>query len=382
MNIATILILISAFLLIWGYFLYPITLFFLSKIIKNPVNTDNSFQPDITIIISAHNEEKFIEEAIESVYKSGFSPEKIKILAGSDGSNDRTFDILSKLSGKYPGLSVFSFDRIGKNAVINALMQKAETSIIFFMDADIRLREGVIEKLLSYLSNNSVGAVISSMKSKGGKGESAGEFGEKFYQKIEAKIRIYESKIHSTTNALGAFYAVKTELLEPLPDDIVPDDFYPILLTLEKRKRVIFVPEAEVLEVRPKSTGDEFHRRIRVAASAMTALKQKSKLLLPQYGWVALFLFSHKVLRWATPLFLLIILISTFFVENTTGLFIIAIIQLYFYIGALLGYLAEKILINNIILKLPLFSVLMSIGYFLAFVRFLRGLDNSKWQRN
>jgi hypothetical protein len=137
-----------------------------------------------------------------------------------------------------------------------------------------------------------------------------------------------------------------------------------------------------VLEVRPKSTADEISRRIRASASAMSGLKYKIRLLLPHYGWVAFFLFCHKILRWLAPVFLLIILISTFFVENTTFLFVILIIQLYFYLGALVGYLLEKINSNIFIFKLPLYAFTMNLGFLGAIFRFMTGKKNSKWQRN
>ncbi len=382
MDFAIILILISAFLLIYGYVLYPFTLALLSKIFNNEISMGDSSSPEITIIISAYNEQEYIPDAIESIFKTDYPKSKINVFVGSDGSTDDTCGILQTLSDRYDSLQFFCFDRLGKNAVINSLLAKIKTEYVFFMDADIRLQNGVINKLISYLSNSTVGAVIASMESIGKGGDSAGGFGEILYQKIERKFRINESKIYSTVNALGAFYGLKSEYIEPLPDDLVADDFYPLLTVMQNRKRVLFVDEAEVLEIRPKSTSDEISRRVRASASAMTSLKHKSMLLLPSYGWVSYFLFCHKILRWLAPVFLLAILISTFFINSGNFLFVIVIIQLYIYLGALLGFILEKRNMNIIFLKLPLYALTMSIGFAGAFYRFFTGKKNSKWQRN
>jgi cellulose synthase/poly-beta-1,6-N-acetylglucosamine synthase-like glycosyltransferase len=357
-------------------------LYFFSLFLTKEVKKRTNYLPDISIVLSAYNEQEFISDAIESIFSSDYPKSKITVYVGSDGSTDDTCRLLHDLSIKYSALNTLCFDRIGKNKVINALLKKIETEIVFFMDADVRLQTGVINKLIKYLSDDSVGAVIASMRSIGDSGDSAGGFGEILYQKIERIFRIYESKIYSTVNALGAFYGIKKKYIELLPDDLVADDFYPLLVAMQHKKRVQFVDEAEVIEVRPKSTSDEISRRIRATASAISSIKYKYMLLSPKYGWVTFFLFSHKILRWLAPFFLLIILFTTFFVKNEIFLLIIVIIQLYIYLGAFIGFILEKINHNLVIFKLPLYALTMSIGFLGAFFRFLSNKKNSRWQRN
>jgi len=381
MDVASIIILICIFFLLYGYFFYPFTLQLFSKLYGKKPEKLNTYEPDITIIISAYNEESLIKDAVLSVMNSDYPNEKITLLVGSDGSNDKTETILSELKHSYQSLELYSFQRIGKNAVINKLIELVKTDVVFFMDADIRIDNGTIQSLLSYLSDTNVGAVISNMVSIGDDSSSAGGFGEILYQKIERKFRINESSISSTVNALGAFYGVKKEFLEQLPDNAVADDFYPLLVVMSQKKRVLYIDEAKVTEVRLKSTNDEFSRRIRASASAMKALMYKNELLLPVYGWISYFLFCHKILRWLTPVFLFVILIFTPFIENPCLLILIVSIQFYLYFGGLLGYLMERMKINNVLFKIPLYAVTMNIGFIGAILRFFSGKDNSKWHR-
>lgn len=353
----------------------------LSKIRRNVLEPDNGFKPDVTVLISAYNEEDYIEDAVRSVFSSDYPAEKIKLLVGLDGSSDNTKDILGKLSKEYENLEYFYFERIGKNQLLNNIAPKAKTEILFFMDADIRIHDNTIGVLCSYLAKDSVGAAISSMISIGKGTQSAGGFGEVLYQKIERFFRIYESRIFSTVNALGAFYGVKKSVYRRLPDDTVADDFFPLLICMQKRKRVLFVPEAIVDETRTKSTQDEVQRRIRATASAMSALRYVPELLTCKFGWVSFFLWSHKIFRWMAPLFLFNILALTPFTDNVVLFYVLIIGQIYLYFGALVGWLLERNKINLIFFKLPLYTLSMNIGFVGAFFRFIGKKVNSHWDR-
>lgn len=368
-------------MLLYGYLFYPLIIIAISKFKNNILNPDDSFKPDVTIIISAYNEEDYIEDAVRSVFQSDYPNEKIKLLVGLDGTNDNSLDILRRLSNEYENLEYCHFERIGKNKVLNNLIQKAETEILFFMDADIRIRSHTLSILCSYLANEGVGAAISSMVSIGKGTQSAGGFGEILYQKIERFFRIYESRIFSTVNALGAFYGVKRQLYESLPDDTVADDFYPLLICMQKRKRVLFIADAIVDETRTKSTEDEIQRRIRASASAMSALGYVPELLTFKFGWVSYFLWSHKIFRWMAPLFLFNILLLTPLIENTIILYVLLIVQIYLYFGAFIGWIFERNRINLILLKLPLYALSMNIGFVGAFFRFISKKANSYWER-
>jgi cellulose synthase/poly-beta-1,6-N-acetylglucosamine synthase-like glycosyltransferase len=381
MSIIDWLIVVSFFFLVYAYILYPILLIILSGLFRKKVNFRTTFVPDISILISAHNEVNLIEDCIKSILKQDYPINKIKILVGSDGSTDSTDLLLDKLSLDHSQLKALRFDRIGKNSVLNELMKLTDGSVTFFMDADIRLQDGVIYKLCEYLEDEKIGAVIASMKSIGDTGQSSGGFGELLYQRIENIFRIKESTICSTVSSLGAFYAVKNEYLKPLPDSKVADDFTPLLRVMLKRRRVVFVDSAEVIEVRGKSTGDEYQRRIRASSSAMTSLYYASKLLLPSYGWVSFFMISHRVLRWLTPVFLLLIFILTFFISNIIIYYVALSFQIFLYFGGVLGLLLEKLGVKLKIFKIPAYALNMNLGFAMAILRFFSTKKNDKWER-
>ena len=79
----------------------------------------------------------------------------------------------------------------------------------------------------------------------------------------------------------------------------------PLVAKLETGCRIVYEPEAIAHEEIAPDISDEFKRRARIGAGGWQAIGRLWKLLDPRRGWVALSFFSHKVLRWLCPFFLI-----------------------------------------------------------------------------
>ncbi|MGE5480608.1 MAG: glycosyltransferase [Chloroflexota bacterium] len=374
----------AIFLIVYAFALYPYVLKLLAAIFRNPPRKDINFKPSVSIVISAFNEERIIERALRSIFDSDYPREKIEVLVGSDGSTDATEEIVSLLERELPSLKLYKFPRTGKNGVLNSITPRATGEIILYMDADVRLQPDTISVLVANFADGRVGAAIAAMSQIDESDNSnSGRIGETLYQSYEHDIRIMESVVWTTVNSLGAFYGVRRADYAPLPNDMVCDDFMPLLTVSLMRKRVIFDPAAKVLEVREKSLSDELARRARVASGAMSTVWAAKKLLLPNYGVYSFFLWSHKILRWLSPFFLIIILCTNLFLLNHGSFFIATFVaQATFYALSLAGLVAEKFGKAPKALKIPAYAVTMNYGFLLAFHRFLSGKSTSRWERS
>ena len=153
-----ILVFICILGVIYPTFIYPVLLALLAKIFKNPVEIDTGFQPDVSIVIAAYNEENYISRAINSVLALNYPKEKIHLFVGSDGSNDRTVEIAKSYANKISNLKVFELGRMGKNQVLNNIYPALSTDFIFFMDADFRLSPDSLRNSLKYFADaNEIG---------------------------------------------------------------------------------------------------------------------------------------------------------------------------------------------------------------------------------
>src|SRR5579864_8398984 len=121
-------IIISLLLLAVGYcfVLYPLVIRILAKLFPKPSHPDESYRPAISIILAAYNEETVLERCIRSLAALDYPKELLEIIVGSDGSVDKTNEILSFFSKQYPFLKPFFFsEQRGKMPVLNDLVTKA-----------------------------------------------------------------------------------------------------------------------------------------------------------------------------------------------------------------------------------------------------------------
>lgn len=377
-------LLLTVFLLIYPILIYPGVISVISSFYKRRINTKKEYEPEISVLIAAYNEEELIEGCIRSVMNSDYPIEKLNVFVGSDGSDDDTNAIVAKLSSEFTNLKLIEFPRSGKNKVLNQLVPHAQGSVYYFMDADVKIKKDTIKRLNEYLSDPEIGAAVSALNIiSDGIINNAGTHGETVYQKYESMLRVNESSIESNINSLGAFYGVKAENFKPFPSDKVCDDLFNVFAVILDKKRVIFDNSIVVDEVRTKSIGQEFNRKVRVVSGGLSTVSASAELLTPKYGWSAFFLWSHKILRWMSPIFLILLFILTFPVPVDSNIRIVLLyLQIIAYGSALTGYLLDKLDVSIPYFRLAYFYVSMNVAFLMGIFRFLSGKQNSSWNRD
>ena len=125
-------------LVFYTYIGYGILLFVLIKIKgkKGRPKSDPTFEPEVTLVVPAYNEEDFIRTKVQNSLELDYPKEKFKILFITDGSSDGTVDILTSMEG----VEVTHEDRrAGKSAAENRAMQFVKSPIVVFCDANTLL---------------------------------------------------------------------------------------------------------------------------------------------------------------------------------------------------------------------------------------------------
>lgn len=307
MNMHFIFALIAVFFMVYPFAFYPIVLRILIFLRKTSLHSLDIPQskledlPSIAVLISAYNEAEYIEEAIRTIIDQRYP--KYEIHIGSDGSTDDTVKRVEILQNEIPHLHVHDLSKRGKNAVNEYLVAHSTSEIIVHVDADVRLKPGALYSMCSRFHDAEVGAVIgTSMDAPMDNAHHDHEEEHSAYRNMEFKTRSMESALASTITSLGHFYAVRRIYRKVLPNEKVCDDYMPILHVLMEKKRVIADPHAFAYEVREMKPGTEFKQAKRFAACGMASVFEARKLLLPQYGMIALFLWSRKMFRWLMPI--------------------------------------------------------------------------------
>ena len=99
--------------------------------------------PKISVILSAYNEEKFIEKAIGSVINQTL--EDIEIIIINDGSTDNTLNIINGYAKEDSRIKVINQENIGLGASRNKGMKIASGEYVTFLDADDWFTEEAFE---------------------------------------------------------------------------------------------------------------------------------------------------------------------------------------------------------------------------------------------
>ena len=126
----------------------------------------------------------------------------------------------------------------------------------------------------------------------------------------------------------------------------------------------------------------EFVRKIRIASLNFNALPELITLLHPRYGFTALAIFSHKILRWLVPFLGFGMLTANLLLVNQGRIYPLLLIgQGLVYVGALLGYLGDRFM-NNSGPFVPFYYLAMiNIAIVLGLWRSLTKTQGQTWKR-
>lgn len=368
----------SLFMIAYVYIGYPFCAFLLAAFKKNKINKNNSYQPAITILIAAYNEEENIEETIKNKLAQDYPFEKVQIIVISDESTDQTDNIVKKF--KNNGVKLLrQVPRAGKTSALNLGIKSASGDILVFSDANSIYEKNVLKMLVRNFHDPKVGYVTGKMIYTNPDGSTIGD-GCSSYMKYENLLRKIETDMGSVVGVDGGIDAVRKKLYQPMNLDQLPDFVLP-LKVVEQGYRVVYEPKALLKEQSLKSSDDEYRMRVRVSLRALWALKDMRKLLWNKknrlFSWQ---LWSHKVLRYLCFIFLIMTYFSNLLLCSDHKLFIVFfIIQSIGYIGALISPLLFRFNKKFRILFFIHYFVLLNLASMHACIKFLFGKKQVIW---
>jgi cellulose synthase/poly-beta-1,6-N-acetylglucosamine synthase-like glycosyltransferase len=311
LTIAHITLFASLGLLGYSYVGYPVILWFFSRFRQEDlaVRADPAVWPQVSICIAAHNEEAVIGRRIENLLALEYPPERMQILIGSDGSTDRTSEIVRLYRRPRIVFHDFALQR-GKAEVLNDLVAVARGKFIVFTDAKTLFEPDAVKELIrGFRLTPRACAVVGKLECRTAEGAVTPD---NFYWRYETLLKTLESRFGTVLGAHGEIYAIKRSWFRALPPGTIVDDFLiAMLMRVERGGAVVFRPTAKAWETVPETVRDEFRRRVRIGAGDAHALRHTWALLSPRHGMLALSYWSHKMLRWMGPA-----LIVTAFVAN------------------------------------------------------------------
>jgi cellulose synthase/poly-beta-1,6-N-acetylglucosamine synthase-like glycosyltransferase len=368
------LFLSSFFLIFYAYVGYPVSLYLIGLICKREVNRSKYF-PYVTVIITAHNEEKRIERKIENTLGLKYSRGSLQIIIVSDGSTDKTVD----LAGHYlkDGIEILDIEtRKGKENAQKEAVLKSKGDILVFTDVATFLDPSGIEQIVSNFSDQNVGCVSSEDRMIAPDGKPGGEG---FYVRYEMWLRRLETRVHSLVGLSGSFFAARKSVCKNFSGDM-QSDFRTLLTCVKNGLRGVSDPNALGYYQDISDRNREFGRKVRTVLRGLTVFFQHMEFLnIFKYGIFSYQYFCHKLLRWLVPLFLCVLLVSNFILSfNSYKYIFILILQILFYGFAIYG-LKYKFVSSSIYFKIPTYFLTVNTSIIVAWWQYVLGKRVVMW---
>lgn len=367
----------SIFLVFYTYGGYSVFVIALSRFFNNAVRKKD-ITPKVTFLITAYNEEKNISAKLENTLSLDYPRDRLEILVASDGSTDRTDEIVKGFAGK--GVRLLRVEgRVGKTGTQNAAVKAATGEIIIFSDATTTYEKNNIRNIVRNYADPDVGAVSGRYEYFNPTGAAIGT-GNILFWKYENLIKSSQTRIKTISGCCGCIYSVRKKAYEPLPPDIISDLCEPLKI-LEKGYRIVFEPDAVAYEETTEKTAEEFNMRIRVISRGMRGMLYMRKLFNPfRFPFVAFQLFSHKVLRWMVPFFMLSLFVSNLFLLDSLPYRVTMALQAAFYGMAALAWLGEKANLRLKVFSIPLYFSTVNIASVVSIYKTLKGFKAVTWE--
>ncbi|MCR1927177.1 glycosyltransferase [Enterococcus gallinarum] len=372
---------ISVLLIFYTMVGYPILLILLNKILPHKkIKIDESFSPNVTVIIAAHNEENVIENKIINLLNVDYEKNKYEILVASDFSTDNTNTIVERYSKGFPEniKLVKVAKRQGKTNAQNEAVTKARGDILVFTDANAMFDKNSIKQLVSYLSDSEVAYVCGKLVYNNDDTSIASE-SESSYWNLDLAQRKIESDLSSITAGNGSIYAVRKDDYISIDPIYSHDSVFPPKYVIYG-KRAVFNPNAIAYEKAGESIGDEFSRKVRMSRKIIGInFLDISKYNFVKHPLFTLFYVSHRTFRNNLYLFHMIAYLSNLCLILNQYNFIFIVAFIVQNVSILSGLNIKKI--KNKYFRFMAYYVITIFAQFLGAKNEITGKSKPFWQK-
>ena len=374
---------LSSFVIFWAMIGYPISLQVIGKFKRDDgIEKSYNYEPTVTIMIVAHNEEKVIYDKLINVTKVSYPRNKLEILVSSDNSTDRTNEIVRNFIEAHPDFNIRLYEvkeRKGKTNAQNEAAATVTSEILVMTDANAMLAPNSIKELVACFYTKDV-AYVTGRLSYTNPDAGYTSKSESLYWQWDLKMREVESRLHSVTAGNGALYACRSREYYNFDPIQCHDSAMPKYYVLQ-RKRAIYNKDAVAYEKAGENVKDEFGRKVRMSRNILKSMLPDLRVFNAfKYGWFSYCYFGHRFCRNNLWLAHLLLLVSNSALAYSKGtIFELALVfHLGFYIIALAKHNME---INLRIVNMIYYYTITIVAQLVGAYRQITGKAKPFWEK-
>lgn len=378
-----ILFVISLFLIIYTYLIYPVIIILLSKLKNRSVSqfTEDEL-PTLTLIVSAFQSATTLEKKIQNCLRLYYPKGKLQIIFVSDKHDEQVQNILSR----YRKQGIANLRKINLHDDHQAFHlggKLAQGAIIVFSQADTDFNDMALATLARNFKDKNIGGVSGKHSFYESK-DSHTSLSNSLYCKYEAIIKTAESKLSSITIADNEILAVRKSLFTGIKNKQLNYDDAIVYELVKKGYRVIYESDANAFGNTPNDIKDDFKSTSKNAeAFYRLTYSEKSKVFPPKTLFSFMFL-SHRALHLFVPFMLALLLGTSIALQQHKTIQVLLIVQIVIYSFTLLSWFLRKSPIFRGYTSIIMYFVIMNIAVFYGFLKYLfssiKGLFSRKKQ--
>jgi biofilm PGA synthesis N-glycosyltransferase PgaC len=379
------IVFISLFLLVYHYFLYPLLVVVLARLLGGSHRPGQSGEagnhdlPRVTFLVAAYNESLVIDEKIRNTLDLDYPGDLLEIIVVADGSDDGTERIVEGYAGQGV-ISLHQPERRGKTAALNRGVEKASGEIVIFSDANNEFSKSAIRELVKHFRDEKVGGVCGIKQIKQAS-ERESSTGDSVYWLYESRIKQAESDIATITNADGEIFAIRKELFEKVDESVINDDAEISYNLIKKGFRIVYERAACSYELASEKLVDDFHVKVRMVAGGFQTVALHASAIFKLTSWYSFSFISHKLLRYLAPVFMLLVLAGSLLGWQEPVFQLLLGAQVLFYGLACLGWYGLQRENMSRVLYVPFYFVAMNLAAFMGLLRYFSSSQSVNWRK-
>lgn len=388
-----LILFLCGFGLLHTYWLYPRIIGWLASRKAFPVPAFPSDDPPfVSVLMAVYNEEKVIAEKLQTLLDLDFPPHQLRIFIGSDHSNDGTNAILATYQTQDDRIVFFPYqERSGKPGVINRLYEEAirqqpvsARHLFLITDANVMLDRDCLRALSRHFQRKDVAIVDAHMRHVGLQADGISR-SEDQYLSGEVLLKHGEGKLWGTMiGPFGGCYLLRSDYFSPVPANYLVDDFYIAMRAFERGGKAINDLEAVCYEAVSHDWREEYRRKARISTGNYQNLTAFRHLWWPPVRPLSFAFFSHKVLRWLGPFFLLAFWLCSLLLwglfHNYYYSWLFLCLNVFYFALPIIDILLQSRGIQWRLLRNVRYFFLMNIALLAGFFRFIKGVKNNVWE--
>lgn len=372
---------VATLLLAWVYLGYPILAGVMARVRPFQPELRLGDPPLVTVGIAAHNEAAELEARVADILAQD-GRFQLEVIVASDGSTDGSVPLLERLAAADPRLHVLALDRVGQTGAQAEIFRAAMGDIVVLSDAATRFAPNCLANLVAPFADPRVGCTTGHLAwldlDQTGTSRNEG-----LYWQYEQLVRGLESRAGWLTAVTGAILAVRRDLYRTVPIQASMDHLLP-LYARDRGLVVLGVGSAIATDQPISGIRAQLRNRTRTATRGIRANLSMAGRLTPwRRPSACLSIWSHKLLRWATPLLASVALVAAaLLVVGGSAAYLVPIgVAIVVGVLGLAGLTLRRRGRTPRWASLPLAVLVVNAAFLLGWANVIRGRSIGAWHR-